>query len=167
MTKIFSTLILISIFIASCVKNDTKCSYTDSTITVPAAEIQALQDSLTAHNIQALQHPSGFFYTIGNPGSGTGIANLCSSITVSYKGTFFNEHVFDSTATGRDATFQLGMGIVGWQKALPLISKGGKITVYIPPSLGYGSTPATDQQGNVVIPANSFLIFDITLSDIH
>ncbi|MGH2649306.1 MAG: FKBP-type peptidyl-prolyl cis-trans isomerase [Ginsengibacter sp.] len=167
MTKIFSALILISIF-ASCVKNDTKCSYTDSTVTVPAAEIQALQDSLTVHNIQgAMQHPSGFFYTIGAPGSGAGIANLCSSITVTYRGSFFNDHVFDSTAAGQVATFQLGMGIVGWQKALPLISKGGQITLYIPPTLGYGSTPATDSQGNVVIPANSYLIFNINLADIH
>jgi FKBP-type peptidyl-prolyl cis-trans isomerase FkpA len=51
----------------------------------------------------------------------------------------------------------LGQLIVGWQKGLPLISSGGKITLYIPPSLGYGSAAAGS------IPANSILIFDIEL----
>ena len=87
--------------------------------------------------------------------------NLCSNVTVTYKGSYFNGNVFDSTAAGSAATFQLGQVIPGWQKGVPLISKGGDITLYIPPSLGYGP------QGYGIIPGNAYLIFDIHIIDIQ
>lgn len=167
MTKVFTGIILFAIFMTGCIKGDNKCGYKDSNVIVPAAEIQSLQDSLNLHQIVATQSTLGFFYTITAPGSGTGISNLCSVITANYKGSFFNGHVFDSTATGQSANLQLGQFIVGWQKAIPLLSKGGSITLYLPPSLGYGAAPATDAQGNVVIPANSYLIFNINITDIQ
>lgn len=167
MTKVFTGIILFAIFMTGCIKGDNRCGYKDSNVIVPAAETAALQDSLSVHQFTATSSPLGFFYTIDSSGSGTGISNLCSTITVDYKGSFFNKHIFDSTATGQSANLQLGQFIVGWQKAIPLISKGGGMTLYLPPSLAYGATPATDAQGNVVIPANSYLIFHIHVSDIQ
>jgi FKBP-type peptidyl-prolyl cis-trans isomerase FkpA len=46
---------------------------------------------------------------------------------------------------------------MGWKLGLPLIKAGGKIKLYLPPSLGYGNSVS----GN--IPANSILVFEITL----
>jgi FKBP-type peptidyl-prolyl cis-trans isomerase len=46
---------------------------------------------------------------------------------------------------------------LGWQYGLPLIKPGGKILLYLPPSLGYGSSPVG------TIPANSVLIFEVQL----
>ena len=43
--------------------------------------------------------------------------------------------------------------------------KNEKIRVWIPASLAYGAQDQKDQQGNVVIPANSPLMFDIELKD--
>ena len=54
-------------------------------------------------------------------------------------------------------SFQLKNLIIGWQKGIPLIQKGGSIRLYIPPSMGYGSKSSSS------IPANSTLIFDIDL----
>ena len=167
MKKIFYGLILSSVLIAGCLKSDTKCPYNDSKAIAPAAEIDSLQKVLMDSGIIASQHPSGFFYKISTIGTGTGITNLCSNVTVTYKGSYFNGHVFDSTATGNVATFQLGQVIVGWQKGLPLISKGGDITLYIPPTLAYGANPITDTQGNVIVPGNSYLVFDIHIVDIQ
>jgi len=161
MWKILSGLILSSLLIASCIKSDTKCSYVDSKVVASAAEIDSIHQFLTDSGLVAAPHASGFFYKISGSGTGNGITNLCTNITVTYKGTFFNGHVFDSTAVGNVATFQLGQVIAGWQKGLPLISTGGDITLYIPPSLAYGSSPVQDSQGNVIIPANSYLIFTI------
>ncbi|MGH2564721.1 MAG: FKBP-type peptidyl-prolyl cis-trans isomerase [Ginsengibacter sp.] len=156
-----------SFIFSSCVKNN-KCGYTSSTITAPDAEVQAVNDSLHNHQIfSATQDPSGFYYIIDNAGSGAFISNLCSNVSVSYKGTYFNGNTFDSTAANQVATFQLGQVIVGWQKGLPLISKGGHITLYVPPSLAYGSSPVTDNLGNVIVPGNSYLVFDITLVDVQ
>ena len=80
-------------------------------------------------------------------------------VTVKYAGRLTNGTYFDPTTPGTTstATFALWQVIVGWQKGVPLISAGGKISLYIPPSLGYGSVP----KGS--IPANSILIFDIEL----
>jgi FKBP-type peptidyl-prolyl cis-trans isomerase FkpA len=156
------------LFLAGCLKNqDNKCNYNDVSITAPQAEQDALLDSLTTHGIQTAElHPSGFYYTINDPGSGAFVSNLCTAIAITYKGGFFNGQSFDSSLV-QPVVFQLGQLITGWQKGIPLIKKGGKITLYIPPSLGYGSVDKKDQDGNVVIPANSYLIFDVTLVDLQ
>ena len=155
--------------ISGCIKqNDDNgtCNYPDSTVTTPANEIADVQNYLTTNNITASQHPAGFFYKINIPGNGQPIINLCSNIVINYKGKLTNGAGFDSTDITGPATYQLGQLIVGWQKGLPLISKGGKITLYIPPTLGYGSTDVKNQAGVILIPKNSILIFDIELLDI-
>lgn len=163
----FFGLCVVSIIFTSCVKNN-KCAYPTSTIIAPDTQIQALKDSLFAHGVfSASQDPSGFFYKIDNAGSGSFVSNLCSSVSVSYKGTYFSGATFDSTATGKTATFQLGQVIVGWQKGVPLINKGGQITLYVPPALAYGANAVTDNSGNVLVPGNSYLVFDINLVDIQ
>ena len=162
MKKLLFGAVLSYIFIAGCAKKDTKCSYTDSNTVAPATEIEALKDSLDTAGISAvIQHASGFFYKINSAGTGTGITNLCSNVTVTYKGSYFSGGIFDSTIAGSAATFQLGQVIPGWQKGVPLVSKGGDITLYIPPSLGYGA------RGYGRIPGNAYLIFDIHIIDIQ
>ena len=156
---IFSLVLLIAL-LTGCSKSDDKCNYPDSTIAAPANELQALKNYLAADSIVALQHPSGFFYKIISQGSGQGIVNLCSNVTIKYSGKLTDGTIFDKTEPGFTVTFMLGDLIIGWQKGLPLISKGGSITIYIPPTLGYGPFP----NGN--IPANSILIFDVELVDI-
>ena len=167
MKKFLCAVIISSAIIAGCVKSDTKCGYNDSNVIAPPKEIDSLARMLQDSGIVANQATEGYFYQINNPGSGIGISNLCSNLTVTYKGTFFNGHVFDSTATGNVASFQLGQVIVGWQKAVPLISKGGDITLYIPATLAYGVNPIKDNNGNVVIPGNSYLIFNVHIVDIQ
>jgi FKBP-type peptidyl-prolyl cis-trans isomerase FkpA len=39
--------------------------------------------------------------------------------------------------------------------------------LYIPPFLAYGSKEIKDDGGNVIIPANSILIFDLTLNSFY
>jgi len=160
MKKILYGLVLASLVIAGCVKSGNKCSYNDSMVVAPASEIDSLRNLLQDSGIIATQHASGFFYTINQQGSGASVTNLCSNVTVTYKGSFFNGNVFDSTATGQVATFQLGQVIVGWQKGVPLVNKDGDLTLYIPPTLAYGP-------GNVVIPGNSYLVFKIHVTDIQ
>lgn len=168
MKKVIISAIITAVVLISCLKNpNTKCSYSDSTIVAPASEVTDLQNYLTSQSISASSHPSGFFYKINTTGTGTAITNLCTTVTVKYKGRLINGTIFDSTATGSAASFQLGQVITGWQKGMPLISKGGKITLYIPPSLGYGASNVTNPNtGAVVIPANSKLIFDIELVEV-
>ncbi len=164
--KIFLPYLIAIIFIAGCIKKDTTCGFSESTFVAPASETQQLKDSLDVHGITATQHPIGFFYKINAQGSGASVANLCTNITVTYKGKFFNGNVFDSTGAGLVVNFQLGEVIVGWQKGVPLVSKGGDIDLYIPPSLAYGAYPVP-RSGPVVIPANSYLMFNVHIVDIQ
>lgn len=166
MKKLFAVPVVL-LFLAGCLKkSDNKCGFQDSTIVAPQAQQDALQDSLTAHGIQATLDPSGFYYTIINPGSGAFVSNLCTTIAIYYKGGFFNGQTFDSSLV-QPAVFQLAQLMAGWQKGIPLIKKGGEINLYIPPSLAYGTKDQTDREGNVVIPKNSYLVFNVTLVDLQ
>ena len=60
--------------------------------------------------------------------------------------------VFDE---GTEVEFVVSNVIKGWTEGLGLIGEGGKIKLYIPSELGYGSRPAGK------IPANSVLVFDV------
>lgn len=165
--KIFVSVLVAFIVIAGCTKKDATCGYQDSATIAPASEVEQLKDSLDSAGVTATLHPSGFYYHINSAGSGTGVANLCTTVSVTYKGELFSGVVFDSTKAGQVANFQLGEVIVGWQKALPLVSKGGDIDLYIPPTLGYGPNPVRDPAtGNTVLPGNSYLVFHVHVQDI-
>lgn len=164
MKKLLAPLVIAAIVFSSCMKNDNKCGFNDNNIIVPDAEMLALEDSLAAHNITAIKHPSGFYYSISNPGTGQSVVNLCSNIFVNYKGKFFNGVIFDSTQAGITANFQLGGVIEGWRKGIPLVKGGGDINLYIPPSLAYG---ATERNGLVPIPKNSYMVFEIHIESIQ
>lgn len=145
-------------------KKDSGCGYSDQHIVAPVDEQQAVKDYLTSNNINsALKDSTGFYYEIINAGDGTGAPGLCSQVELTYTGQLTNGHVFDQATTA----FTLGATIEGLRKGLPLIKKGGHIMLYIPPTLAYGKTDVKDNSGAVVIPANSILIFDITMNSFY
>jgi FKBP-type peptidyl-prolyl cis-trans isomerase FkpA len=156
MKKIVFGLIVLLAFVG-CSKD--KCEYNECGIMAPAAEIQAVKDYLASKGItNATQHCSGMFYVVDDAGSGTA-PDFCSTVAVTYQGTLTNGTQFDKATT--PVAFGLGEVITGFRNGIPLVKKGGRIHLYVPPSLGYGSGP----YGN--IPANSVLIFDVTLADIQ
>lgn len=155
--------LLCFVLINAC-KKDSGCGYSDQKIVAPVAEQQAVKDYLTTNNITtALKDSTGFYYEIVNAGDGSGAPGLCSQVELAYTGQLTNGHVFDQATTA----FTLGATIEGLRKGLPLIKKGGHIKLYIPPTLAYGSTDVKDNSGTVVIPANSILIFDITMNSFY
>ncbi len=155
---LFLSLPLLVMMCMSCSKNSS-CSAVDTNKVAPAAEIANLQDSLTKYGIEATQHPSGIFYKIINPGSGGIVSNLCTQVSATYWGGFFDGRSFDQSVS--PLTFTLGATIVGWHKGIPLVKEGGEIEIYIPPSLGYGDEDMKDNNGVVVIPKNSYLVFKV------
>jgi FKBP-type peptidyl-prolyl cis-trans isomerase FkpA len=147
---------------SSCFKKNDGCGTQDNTV-APVTEQNAVKTYLDSNGITATLNPSGFYYKIVNEGSGS-TPNLCSHITVNYTGQLTNGTVFESET---DQIFTLGDLIDAWEKGLPLIKSGGEIKLYIPPSLGYGSSGLKDNNGNEVVPPNSILIFDIDLLGIQ
>ena len=148
------------LFMIGCSKSDIPCPYVEPSTVAPTSEINTLQSYLTIPHPNAIQHPSGFFYEITSPGTGTATASVCSNVSVKYSGYLISDgSKFDENLTG--ITFTLGSLIVGWQKGIPLIKAGGSITLYLPPSLAYGSNAVGS------IPPNSYLMFVIQLDNVQ
>ena len=153
------------ILVSSCSKkNEDVCNYDACAFAAPASEITQLEAYLSSATITATKHCSGMYYTIDVAGSGAS-ANACSDVGVKYKGQLTNGTVFDQATTS--VSFNLGGLIEAWRKGIPLIKAGGKIKLYCPPSLAYGSQVIRDAAGNTVIPANSILIFDVELTNVY
>lgn len=146
--------VVLAVLFFACNKKDNSCDYNSCAYVAPASEIQAVQTYLTNNAIVATQHCSGVFYKIETTGSGKN-PTPCSGIYVKYKGMLTNGSVFDQQTSA--VSFNLGSLITGWRNALPLISAGGRMILYVPPSLGYGNQTVGS------IPANSILIFEIDL----
>jgi FKBP-type peptidyl-prolyl cis-trans isomerase FkpA len=82
---------------------------------------------------------------------------------VNYSGKLTNGKEFDR---GEHVPIPLQGVIEGFSKALMQMQKGGKYHVVIPARMAYGAREQRNQQtGEVTIPANSDLVFDIELID--
>ena len=160
MRNCIAGIIILALGFSSCLKGSNSCSFSACATVAPASEIQAVQNYLTTNSITATQHCSGLFYRIENAGTGA-TPGACSNISVKYKGYFTNGTVIDQRTTA--VSLSLGNAIRGWRCGIPLIKTSGRIVLYIPPSLAYGNQDLRDQNGNILIPANSVLIFEIDL----
>jgi len=149
MRKLLLLLVIMSGFCA-CKKKET--------VDQKAVDEQIITQYIADNKLNAQATGSGLYYVIIS--QGTGLQPIASSnVTVSYKGYLPNGTVFDQSSSS-GASFNLSGVIKGWQEGIPLYKKGGKGILLIPSALGYGDRATGD------IPANSVLIFDITLLDV-
>jgi FKBP-type peptidyl-prolyl cis-trans isomerase FkpA len=147
----------------SCLKNNiAECSYSPCKFVAPTSEITAISNYLTANSLTATQHCSGVFYSITAAGTGKQ-PNACKGVNVKYTGKLTNGNVFDQQVTN-PVGIDLNKVVNGWRIGIPLLKEGGTMTLYIPPYLGYGAQDIKDANGNVLIPANSIIIFTIELT---
>ena len=110
------------------------------------------------------QTSSSIRYTIQRQGMGPK-PTRGRNVSVHYTGRLLDGTVFDdSSLRGRPLEFQAGAGrvISGWDETVLDMQVGEKRLVVIPPELAYG-----DQAVGGVIPANSFLIFEMELISIQ
>ena len=90
-------------------------------------------------------------------------AQSCQAVAVNYRGTLLNGTPFDSLQnyTVVPGTFQ---SIAGFEQGIVGMKVGGTRRLIIPPALGYGSRDIVNQNtGQVVIPGNSTIVFDVEL----
>ena len=98
------------------------------------------------------------YYIIEQQGTGPE-CNANSDVTVAYTGYFLDGQIFDGSDQ-QGVTFNLSGVIEGWTIGIPFFREGGTGKLLIPSALGYGSSNSGS------IPANSVLIFDVTLVDV-
>lgn len=116
-------------------------------------------------NIAPVTLPDGLKYIDISTGNGPAVKSG-NTVAVQYTGWLQStQQKFDSSYDHGGQPFTLTVGqhqvIPGWEEGLVGMKVGGTRRLIIPPALGYGSTA----QGP--IPANSTLIFDVTLASMH
>ena len=118
----------------------------------------AIDSWLAAKSITAIKDKSGMRYVVKRMGKGPR-PTVASTITFKYKGTLMADgSIFDESSD--PVVYPLSQLIDGWKICFPLLPKGSAATLYVPSSLGYGSTGY--QPG---IPPNANLIFEVELID--
>jgi len=87
-------------------------------------------------------------------------------VSVNFNGKLVNGCEIINTYNDEPKTFRMKDLIPGWQEALKLVNIGQKITVVIPPELGYGKYNFTSEDENAYVDKDSLMIFEIELLDI-
>jgi len=145
--SVFTTLI----FISSCTSND---EYADWKIINEAWMNQHKTDA--GFTVAS----SGLVYKIIYAGNGAHI-NSSSTVTVKYKGQLIDGSVFEEITDTTGTSLNLAYMTSGFAEGVSKLRDGGRIIMYIPESLGYGSNGSGD-----AIPPHSALIFDVEVLDV-
>ncbi len=147
--KYLLPIFFLGLLFMNCSKDNERLSYNAQL----EVDQKIIEDYLAANNITAETGQLGMRYVIEEPGVGDNPTSA-STVIVKYKGYLPDGKVFDQA----DA-FQtpLQNTIAGWIVGIPLFKKGGKGTIFLPSSLGYG------EFGTSGIDPNQVLIFDIEL----
>lgn len=135
--------------------------------------MQASADAVAAQNLKEgeaflietakqpgiIKLPSGVMYKIVSRAPAPGAQpTIEDTVKINYEGKLLNGKVFDSSYDrNQPAEFPLGRLVPAWQEVIPLLHVGDEVTLYTPPSSGYGERDMGD------IPPNSTLIFRIQL----
>lgn len=118
----------------------------------------AVQEALTTSDTNSVTGTGSLVVQDVVVGSGVE-AQPGDMLTVSYTGKLEDGSVFDTSVGKPSFKFILGNGdvIAGWDQGLQGMKAGGRRTLIIPPSLGYGAA------GFGPIPPNATLTFDVEL----
>jgi FKBP-type peptidyl-prolyl cis-trans isomerase len=101
---------------------------------------------------------SGLQYKVITEGHGKSPKST-DTVLVHYRGTTIDGTEFDSSYKRNEPiSFPLNGVIPGWTEGVQLMKEGGKMQLFIPSNLAYGSRGA----GGVIAP-DSTLVFDIEL----
>jgi FKBP-type peptidyl-prolyl cis-trans isomerase len=144
-------LILTSVLFISLVSCNPDKKYTKE-------ERTKIEDFLAKNvNLNFVHMSSGLYYL--ETVTGTGLAPvLTDSAFIQYTGRYLDGNVF-STSVGTGELYRciVGRNISGFDEGILLMKQGGKSTLLIPSSLGYGA------MGSYPIPGYCPLLFDIEL----
>lgn len=106
---------------------------------------------------------TGLRYIEGTVGQGIAV-DWCQTIALHYDAFLLDGTHFDSSRdTDTPLIFSPGLGglIDGIEQGVIGVRVGGQRRLIIPPALGFGPEPRRDQDGQVIIPGNSTVVYDI------
>lgn len=118
---------------------------------------KAYVDSVKAKDKAVQTTESGLSYKVDKAGEGAKVTDS-DRVIVKYTGRLINGKVFDSNDK---AEFSPREVVPGFSEGLKMMSKGSKMTLYIPGNLGYGPRGA----GGEIAPGAT-LVFDVEVLDV-
>ena len=168
MKKWFFLLVCLPFVFGACKKDKgSGCTAVQTTVVATTAEIDSLQNYINHNGITAIKHECGAFYTIDSAGTKLS-PGICNSVAVTYSGYLLGHTTpFQSFTDSAGIVFAMQDVVVGWQRVLSVLKEGGGITIYIPPSLGYGAVNKKNADGDIIVPANSYMKFNIRLLQVY
>lgn len=119
-------------------------------------QIKQINDFVAKKNWTVSEIISEGVYVVVDLEGGAEKPTFESTLTINYKGYYYDEQVFDENPA---AKFELANVIRGWQLGIPRFGKGGKGKLLITSDKGYGSNPPFGLRPNVL------LIFEIEILD--
>lgn len=127
-----------------------------------AEKFKAMEAKVTEKFPKAKLSKAGNFYVVTHKKGSGAKPTKGTEVSVHYTGSLLeNGREFDSSVKrGTPFKFNVGTGrvIKGWDLAVADMKKGEKVTIILPPELGYGSRGAGG-----VIPPNAWLVFEVEL----
>lgn len=122
-----------------------------------------ITDYIASNNINGVikDDTTALHYKILAHGPAGDTIKLNDRMNITYVGKLLNGNQFDDGDKTTLQDLRLQQLIEGWQIGLRKISKGGQIQLFVPSSMGYKNFPTGS------IPANSVLIFTITLHNFY
>ena len=126
--------------------------------------------TFSKYDTPTYEDASQAFYANLQTGTGTELSKAGQKAIISYKGWLTNGTLFDETqvnAKGQSEAYEFTFEaspeqvIPGFDEGLSGMKVGGTRLLIVPPTAGYGSTTHDS------IPANSVLIFEVTLDEIQ
>jgi FKBP-type peptidyl-prolyl cis-trans isomerase len=120
-------------------------------------------------NENVVAHETGIRYEVTQIGVGI-TPNLYDQVKINYKGKLFLDgSVFqDVIEVAPSASFSSRVinythGVI---TGLQLLQEGGKVTLYVPSGLAFGPAGLRNTAGELIVPANENVIFEIELLDV-
>lgn len=152
----FLAVLVVAVVASSCLGGELFVPEIDKVPFAPSLNVDLENSTKTA---------SGLYYRDLLVGDGTTVLMVQGdSVGVRYRGWLRNAVAFDSNTTAvTPLRFKTGMGSVidGFDEGVRGMRVNGRRQIIIPPHLGYGSASSAS------IPANSILIFEVTLSAVY
>jgi FKBP-type peptidyl-prolyl cis-trans isomerase len=145
----------LGVLIVSCIDPLTAPPCTSTTLSTASTSV----DTVTLN--------TGLRYIETETGNG-GLAEWCRAVAIHYDAYLLDGTKFDSSSLVGPLLFTPGVGdlIDGLEQGVVGMRVPGTRRLIISPSLGFGSEPRRDENGEIVVPANSTLVYDVKVISI-
>ena len=138
------------------------CACVDEITTPKCTPVTFTQAALNSDTVAT---STGLRYIEGIAGDGAVVA-WCRNVAVHYDAFLADGTKFDSSHDlGQPLVFAPGLGglIDGFEQGVIGMRVGGKRRLIIPPELAFGAQDRRDANGQVIVPGNSTLVYDIEI----